>query len=82
MPSTAWQEADWDDFPLKLHAAERYWKAQYDIFLARGYVLRNRFKPGEVDDWLNGKIDIDIDEADRRGLTGHPVRLCRVCAKK
>lgn len=76
-PSMATDE-QWEEFPIELHRYERYWMLQYDVLHRRGYILRERYKPTEVDDWLNGTIEVDPDEAERRGLLDFPVRLYRL----
>lgn len=67
--------------PLDLHAYEEYWMLQYDIFRTRGYILRDRYKPGEVKNWLNGRLGLTKHEVQKRGLCEYPVRRTSVHAR-
>lgn len=60
-----------EDFELQLF--EKWWSSNYNILLARGYRLRDRYNQPIMDAWLVHN-EIDDGEARRRGLLDMPVR--------
>lgn len=46
---------------LGLSEAEKIWSLNYDVFLQRGYKLRERYKPGVVELYL-GLVNVDVDD--------------------
>ncbi|THH31946.1 hypothetical protein EUX98_g2224 [Antrodiella citrinella] len=57
------QDARWIASSAEVgNSAEQYWRALYDFFASKGYILRPRLRPGWTPSW---QANVDVQDKDR-----------------